>query len=262
MQAPREQLAAALKKARLEAGYSTHGALAKHLLMARSTITKAESPTQPIPGEALLIAWADATGTPVEEFTTLIQRAKSGTPDWFMPYKQAEQEATSLRLWGPANVPGLLQTSGYARSQLSVQRHTVEQLDALVDARLQRQEVLGRAMVTAVLDYRALANSIGTAEVMAEQCAHLVALVESARIGLHVVPEGMNVHLGGGFAVATRGSSVTVSVTTATRDIASTAPDMIEETLRAFDLVLGMSLPPVPSIGLVREYEDRWKGKV
>jgi len=124
---------------------------------------------------------------------------------------------------------------------------------------MERQEILDRATVTAVIDYRSLANPIGTPAVMTEQCAHLVTLVESQRIGLHVVPEGCNVGLGGAYAIASRGSSVTVSLTTPVRDITSTAPDVVEDTLKAFDVVLGMSMPPVASIECVRAYERTWK---
>ena len=259
MQTPREQLAEALKKARLDAGFDTHGKLAKRLNMARSTVTKAESPSQAAPGDAMLTAWAAATGVAVEEFTAIVARAKSGTPDWFMPYRAAEQEATSLRLWGPATVPGLLQTENYARSLLSGRRYTAEQLQAFIRTRLERQQILDRATVTAVIDYRSLANPIGTPVVMAEECAHLVTLVESQKIGLHVVPEGCNVGLGGAYAIASHGSSVTVSLTTPVRDITSTAPDVIEDTLKAYDVVLGAALSAVPSIECVRAYERTWK---
>ena len=38
---------------------------------------------------ALLASWAGATGAPLDMLIELAQRAKSGTPDWFMPYRQA-----------------------------------------------------------------------------------------------------------------------------------------------------------------------------
>ena len=84
--------------------------------MSRPVISKAENPAQPVPSDALLAAWAGVTGVGLDHLTDLAQRAKSGTPDWFMSYRAAEAEATTLRFWGPLVVPGLLQTEGYARA--------------------------------------------------------------------------------------------------------------------------------------------------
>ena len=138
----REQLASLLKQARLAAGYDSHGKLAKAMLLSRSVVAKDESGNQAVPSDPVLAAWAKATDADLREITQLAQRAKSGVPAWFMDYRVAEQEATSLRLWAPLVVPGLLQTPGYARSLLSARRRTPEQLQALVDARMERQQVI------------------------------------------------------------------------------------------------------------------------
>jgi hypothetical protein len=55
----------------------------------------------------LLASWAGATGVGLDMLTDLAQRCKSGTPEWFMPYRQAEAEATTIRSWAPMVVPGL-----------------------------------------------------------------------------------------------------------------------------------------------------------
>jgi len=91
----------------------------------------AGSAGQAVPSDPVLAAWAKATDADLQELTQLAQRAKSGVPAWFMDYRVAEQEATSLRLWAPLVVPGLLQTPGYATSLLSARRRTPEQLKAL-----------------------------------------------------------------------------------------------------------------------------------
>jgi len=125
---PREQLAGILRQSRLDAGFESHGTLAKRLNVSRPVISKAENPAQPVPSDALLAAWAGVTGVGLDHLTDLAQRAKSGTPDWFMSYRAAEAEATTLRFWGPLVVPGLLQTEGYA--------HAYEQSADVVAARL------------------------------------------------------------------------------------------------------------------------------
>jgi hypothetical protein len=195
----------------------------------------------------------------LEQFTELARRAKNGTPEWFMPYLSAEQVATSLRFWGPTVVPGLLQTQNYAYALSSAKRHTAEQLEAMAAIRAERQQVIGRARITAVIDSGVLQRCVGSPTVMAEQCAHLAAQVESGKIGLHVVPEGMNVALGGAHVIASRNGAVTVSLTTTVRDITSTAADVVEETMTAFDSVLGASLAAIPSLEFTRWMEETWK---
>jgi transcriptional regulator with XRE-family HTH domain len=65
MATPREQLADMLRQSRIDAGYGSHGALARKLNVSRPVITKAENAAHPVPSDALLAAWAGATGVPL-----------------------------------------------------------------------------------------------------------------------------------------------------------------------------------------------------
>jgi hypothetical protein len=96
-----------------------------------------------VPSDAILAAWAGVTGVALDTLADLAQRAKSGTPDWFMNYRQAEAQASILRCWSPVLVPGVLQCESYMRAALSVEDYSAEQLDALVATRLERQAVTG-----------------------------------------------------------------------------------------------------------------------
>jgi hypothetical protein len=58
MPTPREQLAEILKQSRLEAGFESHGSLAKRLNVSGPVVSKAENPAQPCPSDAILAAWA------------------------------------------------------------------------------------------------------------------------------------------------------------------------------------------------------------
>ncbi len=259
MPTPREQLADTLRQSRLDAGYESHGALAKRLNVSRPVVSKAENAGQPVPSDAVLAAWAGATGAPLDVLMDLAQRAKSGTPDWFMPYRQAESEASILRCWSPVLVPGVLQTESYMRAVLSVEPYTPEQLNELVSARLERQAVIGRVYLTAVIDQHVLHRLIGSPAVMAEQCARLLSLAERSNIALHVVPEGTNVGLWGAFNIAARDSAVTVNLS-AIEDIPSTAPGLVGKVTVAFERILGAALPRVESHELiVKVAEEQWK---
>lgn len=260
MGTPREQLASLLKQARLDAGFMTHGKLASAMSLSRSVVVKAESPNGPTPTDETLAAWSKATGCDLPRLLELALRCKSGAPaEWFMPYLSAEAEATYLRFWGPFVIPGLLQTEGYARALLSVEPWTPEQLAELVRIRMERQKVIGKARIIAVIEHGVLLRCIGSPAIMAEQCAHVVELAESQKIRLHIVPEGANIGLGGAHAIVTKNTSSLVSLTTTIRDITSTAPDVVEGTLGVFDAVLGMALAPVPSLEYIKERQAVWK---
>lgn len=260
MGTPREQLAAMLKKARLGAGYDTHGALAKALTVTRSVVSKAENPRMPVPSEDLLTRWAGATGESLDKLTDLARRAKSGTPEWFVQYRLAEAEATTVRCWGPLIVPGLLQTGRYVREvlKLSVEPYTPEKTDELLAVRLERQEVLGRAHVSAVIEHTVLDRCLGSAEIMAEQCAHLATLAEQPRTRVYIVPDGANVGLDGAFNLAARDGNVTVNLTSV-RDVSSTDSGLADECMRTFEQLLASSMDQARSLDFIRQAEDRWK---
>jgi hypothetical protein len=258
MTTPREQLANMLRQSRIDAGYGSHGALARKLSVSRPVVTRAENPAHPVPSDAILGAWAGATGAALDTLTDLAQRAKSGTPDWFMPYRQAEAEADTLRCWSPLLVPGVLQTESYMRAVLSVEPYTAEQLDKLVAARLERQSVIGRVYLTAVIDQHVIHRLIGSAAVMAEQCAHLANMAERPDIAVHVIPEGTNVGLWGAFDLAARDSTVTVRLS-ALEDVTSTADHLAVKAIHAYERMLGAALPRIESYERIRMAEEQWK---
>jgi transcriptional regulator with XRE-family HTH domain len=261
MATPRELLADMLRQSRIDAGYGTHGALARKLNVSRPVITKAENAAHPVPSDAILAAWAGATGAPLDTLIELAQRAKSGTPDWFMPYRQAEAEASILRCWSPLLVPGVLQCESYMRAVLQVEPYTAERLGELVSARLERQSVIGRAYLTVVIDEHVIHRLIGSAAIMAEQCGHLAIMAGRPDIGLHVIPEGTNVGLWGAFDIAARDGAVTVRFS-ALEDMTSTAPDTVGKVTVAFERILGAALPGAESLALIRTMEEQWKTRI
>jgi hypothetical protein len=257
MTTPREQLANVLRQSRIDAGYGSHGALARKLNVSRPVITKAENSAHPVPSDAVLAAWAGATGAGLDVLIDLVQRARSGTPDWFMPYRQAEAEASILRCWSPVQVPGLLQIEPYAQATLAVEPYTAEQLAELVTARMERQAVIGRAYVTAIIDQHVLERPVGSPAIMAKQCTLLAGMAERPDIALHVIPEGTNMGLWGGFDLATRDNVTTVCLT-AIEDMTSTSGDLVAKTMQAFERMLGAALPRAESLDRIRVAEETW----
>lgn len=258
MATPRKRLADQLKEARLKAEYATQAALARELNLARPVISKAENPQYPPPSVEVVTAWAKATRISVDPLLDLIERCKSGKPDWFVPYASAEAAATSLRLWGPLLVPGLIQTESYARSVLEIGGYSGPRLEELVATRMDRQGIIGRARITVVIDHSVLQRPLGSAQVMTEQCDRLIELSESNQVRVHVVPYGTNIGLYGAFDIATREGAVTVNLTSL-RDVTSTDATMGEEALSAFDDILAAALPRKESIDCIRTQRDNWR---
>jgi hypothetical protein len=259
----RERLADQLKQARVNAGYASQAALAKAMHVSRPMVSKAESPTQPVPSDALPIAWADKTGADIEHLTELAEQARGGTPDWFMEYLSAEQEATVLRIWGDSIIPGLFQAESYARWVLAASE-SPKHLDALVDARISRRKILERdgVHVTGVIAARVFRELIDSPAVMAEQCSLLLAIAERPNVALHIVPDGANVGAWAAIDIASKGPLTTVCMTTGLADVTTTAPDQIDLATRTFDRLLGSALDTRESLDFLRQMESEWKTRL
>jgi hypothetical protein len=70
-------------------------------------VTKAENPAHPVPRDAILAAWAGATGAGLGVLTDLAQRARSGPPGWFAKWADIEARAGLIRWFEPLLIPGL-----------------------------------------------------------------------------------------------------------------------------------------------------------
>jgi transcriptional regulator with XRE-family HTH domain len=260
MPSPREQLADLLKQARIDAGYRSHLALAKKISMSRSLVAKAESATQPLPSDPTLEAWHEATAVDLTACRELAKRAKSGHAEWFMPFRAAEAKAETLRYWSPVLISGPFQIESYAREVLSVEDYAPEELADLVAARMERKDVIGRAYITVVIDEHVLRRRIGSPVIMAEQCAYLADLATRSRIAVHVIPEGVNFGLWGGFYLATGDDTTTVAFS-ALEDVTTTAARQVGKAMRAFERLLGAALPSAESLEFIQAMEAQWKAR-
>ncbi|MGE7439427.1 helix-turn-helix domain-containing protein [Kitasatospora sp. NPDC001175] len=132
---------------------------------------------------------------------------------WWQPYSDVisqryasfisfEAEAVSVRNFESSLIPGLLQTSDYARALIRQLRPDAkpEVVNALVDVRLARQNAaLQREdplRLWAIVDEAALRRLIGSQSIMAKQLQHLVAGCREPHITLQVVPFAAGAHPG------------------------------------------------------------------
>lgn len=257
MSTPREELARLLHDSRLSAGYSSHAALASHLNVSRPVITRAENPAHPVPTDVLLASWAGATGADLDALNDLAHRARSGMPDWFVPWRAAETSATLLRYWSPFNVPGIAQTVAYMRALFNDEGHYVDQVDELVTARRERQSVIGRVPVTVIIGHAVLYRLVGSPAVMSEQMGHLASVAE--RVTVHVLPDGITTGSGGALDLASRDGITTVNLSTTLEDVTTTAEHLVVKAQQLFDRLLGEAMPRAESLIQLRTAEGRWK---
>ncbi|WP_410571914.1 helix-turn-helix domain-containing protein [Amycolatopsis sp. cmx-4-61] len=110
-----------------------------------------------------------------------------------------ERTATRITNWYHAIVPGLLQTPDYARTILSNSEISLEQADAMLVVRLNRQRILTKAdpvRLTALIGEIAIRDEIGSADIMSDQADHLLEMMKLPNISLRIVPAKIGYHPG------------------------------------------------------------------
>jgi hypothetical protein len=260
MTTPREQLADILRKSRIDAGYASHGALARKLNVSRPVVTKAENPAHPVPSDAVLAAWAGATGAGLDVLTDMAQHARSGPPGWFAKWADIEARASLIRWFEPLLIPGLFQTESYARAVLTWKPESASAAVNLTN-RLARQPVLDRAELRVIVLGSVLNREVGDASIMCEQIQHLLAVGSRPSVVLQIVPDTPAVAgaLGGAFAIATEG---TVDVATYAESIVQgavyTDADLVARAARVFDGLRADALPWTQTRDLLEKAGERW----
>jgi hypothetical protein len=126
-------------------------------------------------------------------FREYYEESKSWVPAGFRSWAEYEDKAATLRVWSPTIVHGLLETASYARVMLAVYPGVSDEVvSARLASRMQRQQrVLLRAdppHAHVIVDEAALYRRVGSAEVMAEQMAHLLKLAALDHVRLQVMP--------------------------------------------------------------------------
>ncbi|MDF3299564.1 helix-turn-helix domain-containing protein [Streptomyces tropicalis] len=122
-------------------------------------------------------------------------------PPTYRDFISLESQASGMRTLETTVVPGLLQTPEYARAvtRSAVEGLDEDRLDALVEVRLARQDVLHAQpplRLSAVLDEAVLRREVGGPEVMARQRERLVEAARLPQVRLQVLPFAAGAHIG------------------------------------------------------------------
>ncbi len=162
-----------------------------------------------LPSKTVLEALLDLYGVPdrLADFLDLVSAARKGkdwwdtlgtsTPTWFDLYLGLERGAERMAIFDPLLVPGVFQTSDYARGVISgYPGLSPEEIERRVQLRMARQTILQRddVQLNVVLDEAVLYRQRGAAETMTAQLAHLLTLSDHPHIQLHVLPRNAGGH--------------------------------------------------------------------
>lgn len=209
----RRRLSAELKRLREEAGVKVETA-AEALGCSTDKIHWIERAgwTQPRWRDVrdLLDAYGVADEDVREELITLAK--EGGQKDWWTPYSRMlskkytayiglEAEAAEVLTFQPLVVPGLLQTDDYAREMIrtGAAELSAEEIEKRVQVRAERRKILegdDPARLWAVIYEAALRCPVGGPEVMRAQLEHLIALAQTPKITVQVLPFEVGAHPG------------------------------------------------------------------
>ena len=214
----RRRLGAQLRQLREQAGYTLQQA-ADRLDWARAKVGRVETSelktVKPSDLDAMLTLYGIEDEQAREAMHQLARDAKE--KGWWWKYRDVfgaealpdfEAEASLIRTYQVATVPGLLQTPEYAEGVFRGGRLTApENIRRQVDARMERREILTRfddpPRLWAIIDEAALRRPIGGAEVMRRQCDYLLRVGQLPNIDIQVLPFSIGAH-------AALGSPITI----------------------------------------------------
>ena len=204
----RTRLAEALRSAR-EATGLTGVAFAARLGWDQSRLSKIERGRQ-FPSADDVRAWASAAGTDPGPLLEQLQRARSEHATWRQEYRRAGspaakqakiggryESATRIGKFQPVMIPSQLQTAEYARELLrgpsgpGAWGATDEAIEAMVGARMQRQQILyepGRTISVVILE-AALYTRLVSPAAMAGQLDRMLALEGAIALDLGIIPQ-------------------------------------------------------------------------
>ncbi|MFJ9178817.1 Scr1 family TA system antitoxin-like transcriptional regulator [Streptomyces sp. NPDC102360] len=126
-------------------------------------------------------------------------QGEGAVAEHFAEALRLEEQATTIKVYGPKLVPGILQTRAYASEVLAsgFPPKTPEERDKLLVTRLNRARILadfGSPVVWTLLDEAVLRRPAGGPSVMCEQLRHIAELGETYRIRVHVLPFSVGLH--------------------------------------------------------------------
>ena len=211
---------AELKRLRQRAG-STQADVAEQTNYALATVSAYETGTR-IPSADFAERADRVFGTDgdLARLQQLVERVS--VRPWFRDRVDVERKAREIHEYESYQVPGLLQTSDYARAIVSSVRPVLpdDAIERAVALRMTRQQILepdedtpldqdNALRMWAIIDESALNRVVGGPEIMRAQREHLLIMAQRPNVTIQIIPdaEGATCAFGRAFAVLVSRSS-------------------------------------------------------
>lgn len=243
----------------------------------RSKVQRIETRNySPKPPEVEQMAKAyDITGDAADELVQMAVEARqrgwwqrSAVPKEGQTVIGLEQAATTIRHFGLALVPGLLQTSDYARALMAAIEPATptDVLEHLVAARMIRQQILTRtkpAELQVVLGESTLRTPVGSKRVMRGQLESLLEATSQPNISLQILSfdAGANPGMEGEFMLLTlpQLASDVGYVEGIAGQIYLESQDDIRRCTMRWATISAMALPPTASADLIASILEQYQ---
>ena len=185
----------------------------------------------------------------------------------FRPFAPHEAEATTLKIFEHTLIPGLFQTENYARLvMLTYPGRSVEDVAALVAARMERQAILDRRnppWLWAVLDEQVLRRDVGRPEVMHAQLTKVAEFAGRPKVTIQVIPaDRLHSGLNGAFGIAENMQPPAVVYLEGAEGQTVENAETAEKLTVLFDSLRAEALPSEASRTLIEEEAQRWKERI
>jgi hypothetical protein len=187
-------------------------------------------------------------------------------PPTYRDFISLESQASAMRTLETSVVPGLLQTPEYARAvtQAAVDGLPDDRVDALVEVRLARQDVLRSdppLVLSAVLDEAVLRREVGGPGVMTRQLKRLIEAAHLPQVRLQVLPFTAGAHIGvtGPFVVFSFSSTSDLDVVVLdhlTSSLYLERKEDLQAYTEAFNTLQIHALPPEDSLDYIAVIGD------
>jgi transcriptional regulator with XRE-family HTH domain len=182
-------------------------------------------------------------------------------PSGFDIYVGLEAEAAAVRTYQISAMPGLLQTADYARAVVLelFPRYGAEQIDRVVEARMERQRRLEDdppLEMWAILDEAVIRRPVGGTEVMRGQLEWLREIAQRPGITIQVLPFAAGAHAGhdGPFSILefpNRTDSEVVHVESVAGILYLEKDREVRTRVEAFDRLRASALAPSASMEMI-----------
>ena len=211
-----------------------------------------------------LVEWLDLSETVVRAIEDLANNEVA--PEWLGKWARLERKSSSLLTFVPLVIDGLLQTPEYAGAVLRLGKEAAVDLDAQVDERMKRQDVLHRddpppPLYHAIMDEAAIRRPVGGKKTMSDQLLHVVDLARLEMVIIQILPFEVGEHAGlagASFMLASFNGTEVAYVDNALRGDVIELPEDVASIRRLWQKLSAKACREDESLEMIKEAAERW----